>query len=387
MGSPMVVESVRPRVLVADDEPQLLRVYARTLTAHGYDVATAEDGPQGLSMLQSDRFDVVVSDVCMPGFGGVELLRTVHTHDPDVPVVLMTAAPTVEIATAAIDYGVQRFLTKPFTSDQLVSAVARAMDARLAATERRRATEGVARARSEHDRLSQAFDAALDSLFLVLQPIVHTGDQKVFGYEALMRTREKSLPHPGAVLDAAERLGRLPALGRGVRRAAAALMGALPADAKLFVNLHPLDLADDEILSPDAPLSAHARRVVLEITERAALDAVPDGPARLAALRALGYQIAVDDLGAGYAALSSVATLEPEVVKIDMGLIRGIEAAPVKQKIVKLIVTLCSELGVAAVAEGVETPAERDTLVALGIKYFQGYLFAKPGPPLPEVAW
>ena len=100
-------------------------------------------------------------------------------------------------------------------------------------------------------------------------------------------------------------------------------------------------------------------------------------------LRALGYRIAIDDLGAGYAGLTSFAQLEPEVVKVDMSLVRGIDRSPVKQKLVRSIIALCTELGIQLVAEGIETPAERDALIALGGDLCQGYLFAKPGRGFP----
>ena len=95
-------------------------------------------------------------------------------------------------------------------------------------------------------------------------------------------------------------------------------------------------------------------------------------------LRALGFKIAVDDLGAGYAGLASLAALEPEIVKIDMSLIRGVENHPTKRRVVGAITTLCRELGSQVVAEGVETDAERASVSAAGVDLIQGYLYGKP---------
>jgi len=108
---------------------------------------------------------------------------------------------------------------------------------------------------------------------------------------------------------------------------------------------------------------------------------------RMAALRARGYRIAVDDLGAGYAGLSSLASLQPEVVKLDMSLVRGVDQQPIKQRLVASLQTLGGPLGIRVVAEGVETQAERDTLIAIGCDLFQGYLFAKPARAFPTVNW
>ena len=134
------------------------------------------------------------------------------------------------------------------------------------------------------------------------------------------------------------------------------------------------------------PLSKLAPRVVLEITERTGID--PEaGPARVAMLRKLGYRIAVDDLGAGYAALGALATLEPEIVKLDMSLIRDLDRHATKRRVVTAIATLCRELGGRVIAEGVETEAERSACVDAGIDLIQGYLFAKPQRGFAKVSW
>ncbi|MCP5157694.1 MAG: EAL domain-containing protein, partial [Ectothiorhodospiraceae bacterium] len=136
-----------------------------------------------------------------------------------------------------------------------------------------------------------------------------------------------------------------------------------------------------------ALLSKQAHRVVFEITERASLDDVPDASSRVAALRKLGFRIAIDDLGAGYAGLASFAQLEPDVVKYDMSLIRDVHQSPTKQKVLESMTRLFAELDLLVISEGVETPEERDTLTALGCDLLQGYQFARPGPAFPPVAW
>ena len=117
---------------------------------------------------------------------------------------------------------------------------------------------------------------------------------------------------------------------------------------------------------------------MLEITERAGLDEVKDARARVESLKRMGYRIAVDDLGAGYAGLTSFAQLEPHIVKLDMSLVRNVHEAPTKRKLIQSIVALCRDLGIEPVGEGVETAAERDVLEQLGCTLLQGYLFGKP---------
>jgi EAL domain-containing protein (putative c-di-GMP-specific phosphodiesterase class I) len=139
--------------------------------------------------------------------------------------------------------------------------------------------------------LEASFARALGGLWVAFQPIVSWEEQSLYGYEALVRTTEPTLPHPGAIIDAAERLGKLKVLGNAIRTAAAKAFESAPADAVLFVNLHPHDLNDDSILHPDAALAKIAPRVVLEITERAAVADGQDVRDRVAALRKIGYRI------------------------------------------------------------------------------------------------
>jgi EAL domain-containing protein (putative c-di-GMP-specific phosphodiesterase class I) len=200
-----------------------------------------------------------------------------------------------------------------------------------------------------------------------------------------MRTDDPGLPHPGAMLDAAERLARLPDLGRAVRQRAVGPMDA--GRGMLFINLHPRDLDDEELWSPDAPLSRIAEQTVLEITERASLENVRSVRKRVEALRELGFRIAVDDLGAGYAGLTSFASLQPDFVKFDMSLVRGVDRDPVRQKLIRSMTDLCMEMDIEVVAEGIETPEERDVVVELGCHLLQGFRFGKPGRPFPDVAW
>jgi EAL domain-containing protein (putative c-di-GMP-specific phosphodiesterase class I) len=185
-------------------------------------------------------------------------------------------------------------------------------------------------------------------------------------------------PHPGAFLGAAERLRRLPDLGRAIRGAVAALLASPALTGSVFVNVHPMDLADDSLLDSGSPLAQFASRVVLEVTERASLDSVPDVRDRILALRRLGYRIAIDDLGAGYAGLNNFARLTPDVVKLDMSLIRGLDTEPIKRKLVGSMASLCREMGMLVVAEGVETEAEREAVTDAGCDLLQGFLIGRP---------
>jgi EAL domain-containing protein (putative c-di-GMP-specific phosphodiesterase class I) len=112
-------------------------------------------------------------------------------------------------------------------------------------------------------------------------------------------------------------------------------------------------------------------------TERAALDSSADIPGRIRRLRSLGFRVAIDDLGAGYAGLSYFALLTPDVVKLDITLVRNIHQEEIKRKLVGSLTSLCMELGMLVVAEGVETTEERDAVLERGCDLLQ----------FPEASW
>jgi len=384
-----VCGSAKGTVLLVDDEQPILNVYGRILREAGFAVVQLADGPSVPSMLATNEFDVVISDITLPGTSGIEILRAVRGHSPDLPVVLMTGGGSLESAVKAVEYGALRYLLKPVEPRVLTQTAEDAVRFREMARARRQAFELIGNiADQESDRvdLSVRFARALETLYMAFQPIVRWSTRDVFAYEALVRTNEASLRNPNDLFIAAEQLHRIHDVGRAVRRSVADSMKRTKRMGCVFVNLHPRDLDDAELLSPNAPLSQVADRVVLEVTERASLEGV-DVRARLAALRNLGFRIALDDLGAGYAGLSSFAQLQPEVVKLDMSLIRAIDQEPTKQRLVETMSGLCCQLGMLVIAEGVETPSERDTVVGLGCDLLQGYLFAKPAPGFPVVTW
>ena len=361
-----VEEPARGAVLLVDDEAAIARCYSRILRGAGFAVEVANDGRQAASLARDGGFDVIISDITMPEMNGLGLLRAVREHNLDVPVILMTGGPAIESAVQAMEYGALRYLIKPIEPHDLEEAVTRAVRLHQMAKIKREALE-LFRLEGKHlgDRagLEARFAHALRTLWVAYQPIVSWSSKEVFAHEALVRNEEVTLRSPPDLFAAAERLGRLQELGRTIRDRAAQTLDDFPTECLLFVNVHAMELDDDSLFAPDAPLSRHAGRV--------------------AQLRGLGYRIAVDDLGAGYAGLASFAHLEPEVVKVDMSLIRGVDRSPMKQKLLGSIVRLCQDLGIRMIAEGIETEAERDTLVRLGGDLCQGYLFARPSAPWP----
>jgi EAL domain-containing protein (putative c-di-GMP-specific phosphodiesterase class I) len=379
--------TTKGRILLVDDARDLLDILQALLEAAGFEVVACIDGEEAIRVFQENPTDAIFTDLTMPRLDGLELIRRIRQIDLDVPIVIVTAAPTMESAIQAVEYGAMRYLLKPVRQTLLIEAAQKAVRLRQMARLKREALAmmGVlGKGIGDRAGLAAAFENALEKLHMHYQPIVSWSQQRVVGWEALVRSGDEQMPHPGALFEAAERLARVLDLTRKIRTLAPTPFEGQ--STSLFVNLHVKDLEDDDLYREETALAKMASHVVLEITERNALDQIRDLRARIARLRELGFRIAVDDLGAGYAGLNTFSVLEPDVVKLDMGLVRDVHASPTKQRLVGSMTQLCRDLGMEIVAEGIECVEERDTLIELGCDLFQGFLFARPSEPFPEVA-
>jgi len=372
------------RVLVVDDDPDIRVFLIRVLQMAGHTAEGACDGQAALDLLNSKPYDIILSDIRMPALDGVALLKAIRQLDLDVPVILMTGTPAIETAIQAVEYGALKYLTKPLDPPDVIKTVNDASRLRQMAILKRQALEYLrisGKPIGDRAGLEVVFTSALTRLWTAYQPIVRWSNRSLFAYEALVRTHESRLPTAMDFLDAAERLGRLTDLGRAIRRHVATTLSTAPADFLVFVNLHARDLEDENLYSTQSEFAKFSGRIVLEITERASLAEIRDVPTCIQRLRNAGFRIALDDLGSGYAGLNNFALLQPDVVKLDMGLIRGIHVDTTKQRIVESMIKLCADLGMIVIAEGTEVLPEVETLVGAGCDLFQGFLFARPEPP------
>jgi EAL domain-containing protein (putative c-di-GMP-specific phosphodiesterase class I) len=385
-------DDVRDLVLLIDDDFSVRKMHAKVLSRAGFTIEAAAGGAQALSLLERGlRVGAIVTDLHMPGIDGLSFMRALRKIDLDVPVIVVTGYPSLDSAVRVIEYGGFRYLTKPAPAAELVGAVRSAVSMHKLALLKRRALELYESERwhfGDRASLESSFDEALDHLWMAFQPIVNHRKREIVGYEALVRSGHPQLSNPAQLLGAGERLGRIRELGQRIRRHVVDAVSAAPIETSIFMNLHAADLNDDSLYSTSSPLCGFAPRIVLEITERSSLDRVSDVNSRAEALRRLGYKIAIDDLGAGYAGLSSFAQLNPDIAKLDMSLVRDIDCSDQKQKIVRSMFQVCTEeLGVTVVCEGVETIAERNVLDELGCDTQQGYLFGRPSAGFCPPAW
>ena len=372
------------RVLVIDDELAVLRVVGLLLERNGFSVDTASSAPEALELLKTRRYQVVLSDIIMPELSGVEFLREMRRYDLDVPVILMTAGPTLDSALDAISYGAQQYLLKPVEPDALVQSVGRAAALGELARLKRSALTSSAKTGIEPlpfgDRatLEAALTRDFDRITIVFQPIVSVSSRTVLGYEALTRGAEDLFATHAQVQEAAERIGWRPAFARTVLRRIGESIADLPERALLFVNMHPMDAQDGLLVGSDAPLEPIARSVVLEVSERCPADQLLAVARAAERLRGAGYRLAIDDLGTGPSGLAASARLAPTFAKLDRSLFVGLDRDPACAQVVRAMVALCHELRTTVIAAGVETAGERDALAATGIDLMQGNFFSTP---------
>ncbi len=370
----------RGRVLVIEQDRSLLEQYADLLLGEGYQISAARS-PAIAARLLHDRgtlFDAVLSEATAPSDSAA--LRAAREVGPGIPVVVVTGKPSVETAVEALELGALHYLVRPFASAELLRCVEHAARLRRLdpANHERLACLGQAEAPGEErDQLEVRLTRALQSLYMTYQPIVRTRDGMVFGWEALLRTKEPTVGGPLSFLALAERLGRTRELGRSIRTSVAGVAGKTRG-AMFFVNLHHDDLLDEHLYDPGSPLSDRASEVVLEVTERRPIESVPDVRERVARLRKLGFRIAIDDFGAGYSGLTSLTLLGPDFVKLDRGLVAGLDRQQAKRRLVASLVGMCRDLGHWVVAEGVETAAEQSVLAEMGCDLMQGFFFRAP---------
>lgn len=233
------------------------------------------------------------------------------------------------------------------------------------------------------------FDLAITMAF---QPIVDVETRTVFAQEALVRGADGS--GAGAVLARVSDTNRygFDQLCRSTAIEQAAALDLTADGASLSINFLPnavyepracIRVTLDAAMRTGLPTTS----IIFEFTENEVIDT--DHLLNiLRSYRAMGFRTAIDDFGAGYAGLGLLSKFQPDIVKLDMGLVRGIDTDPVRRIIVRNTLATLTELGIQPVCEGIETVGEYQALRDLGVTLMQGYLFARPTVGrLAEVVW
>lgn len=251
------------------------------------------------------------------------------------------------------------------------------------------------RERERHERHDLAsLRRVLDGgrLRMVYQPVVDAVDCRVLGVEALARVSDGQFATPEVLFRKAREQDLLWRLERMCRVRALASLPPLRGGQLLFLNTEPDSLFDPELVDPRFAVRLDGAglapdRVVLEITEHAAVRDFVRIRAAIAAIRRLGFRVAMDDLGAGHSGLKAVAEIAPDFIKLDMALVREVHRHTLKRELIGTFRRFADSTGITLVAEGVESRDELDTLLELGVRCAQGYLFARPAETVVAPDW
>jgi len=218
------------------------------------------------------------------------------------------------------------------------------------------------------------------------QPILLLQDRTVLGFEALTRgPRGTGLEAPDALFGAATEHELLIELDRLCRARALLSSGRIPSNARIFINTLPATIRDPQFRGKplidflDRAQVAPAR-IVIEITEKLVIENYALFREAMVYFTDLGMSFAVDDVGAGYSGLESIARLKPAFLKIDTMLVRDVHSSLVNREMVKAILSMGQGIGATVIAEGIQTEEEASALLKMGVSYGQGFYLARPDP-------
>ncbi len=291
--------------------------------------------------------------------------------------ILISAPPSMLPAMDAVNRGeISEVLPRPFSVVTMLETVEGTLESRRRMLEVTRVQQAAARI-EELAMLDECLSQG--HVQLALQPVLCSTSRQLVAFEALLRSNHAVLSGPLSVLRAAEQHDRIDAVADVVFGRVARWLKHLPQTTSMFVNLHPDELSDPDRLAARLQLLApEAHRVVLEITERSRLQSIYGWEESLQLATEMGFSVAVDDLGSGYSSLSVLADLQPQYIKMDMTIVRGVDASSRKRRMVNMLCRFAEATGSRLIAEGVETPEEAAVLTEAGTHLLQGYLFGRP---------
>ena len=387
-------------VLVVDDDRTELALVERLLTRRGMrNVHCEPDARRALERLDAlDPALVLVEPglACPEGReDGLALLESLRRWAAGayLPVVVLTTDTSPAALESALARGATDFLTKPFNATEIVLRIRNLLQTRELYTTLQRhigdadesleRTVGVRPDRDDADvDTGERIESVLagGDLSTVFQPVVDLADTTVVGYEALSRFAPGT-PDTRTWFAQAEGVGLSADLEVAAAARAVASTAHLPPSGFVALNASPATLVGGHLA--DLPLDDLRRAgssVVVELTEHVPVSDYDALATAFAPLREAGARLALDDTGAGFAGLRHLLHLHPDIIKLDISLVTGIEADPARRALAAALLSFAGDIGAQVVAEGVETRAQADVLSALGVRWAQGWLYGRPAP-------
>jgi EAL domain-containing protein (putative c-di-GMP-specific phosphodiesterase class I)/DNA-binding NarL/FixJ family response regulator len=391
----------RIRVLIADDEQVVRESLASVI---GSDpsleiVGTAGDAQGAIDLAAWRLPDVALLDVRMPG-GGPRAAAEIARLSPSTRVLALSAAEDRESVLTMIRAGALSYVGKTASNEEILNAIHGTAEGGTQLSPR--AVNGVFEAiadTAEGDGSSNGNGSSLGSdpreqieriierqaVELAYQPLADLATLRVVAVEALPRFRTRPMRSPESWLAEAAKHGWLIDLELVALNAALGHVGMLPTDAFLAVSISPETALSGRFR--DLVRGADQTRIALELNEYSAdHDELPTGA--LDELRADGVRVAIHHAGSGPRSLRHIVRLAPDLIKVDMSMLREMSADPTSHEPVSSFIGFAFDIGAMVVADGVETEQEVETLRRLGIDHAQGNYLARPGPiPKGGGAW
>ena len=382
------------RICVVDRDESTLEVVRELLRSDGFDrVLATTRADELLSAVEQRDVDLAIIDL-EAGGDAVDVLREVRLRGDAasfLPILVLTAESSPRVRRHALASGAQDLVAKPFDGSEVLLRIRNLLTTRALHVEleghrrtleleleqhQRVATEERERREQQRERVLRAMEP--DAIRLVFQPVFGLDDGRLLGAECLTRFELEPRRPPNEWFADAEAVGMAAELELASVRAAVQQLDTLPPDAFLAVNLSAEVAASPGLVA--ALDGIDPARIVLELTEHARVTDYASLAENLAPLRACGARVAVDDAGAGYATFQHILRLQPDLIKLDLDLTRGIDADAVRRALATALLAFGREIGALMIAEGVERQEELDALVELGFSGAQGYLLGRPEP-------
>ena len=372
------------RVMVIDDHPANLLLVRRILGQAGFaHVRGYKDSRSALENWRSWDPDVILLDLHMPHLDGVAFLEALRRSIPDnefVPVLMLTADTSGLALKQSLAAGANDFATKPIDAVELLLRVRNLLAIRLCYRELKQHNATLAAALqvySSSDEKSAATRAgkiaAIEHVItsggprMVFQPVVDIETGCAIGVEALARFDGEPSRTPDVWFSEAAACGLAAELELAAIGAALRAIDHLPAGQFMAVNVSPTTLCSREF--GDSLGEWPADRLVLELTEHHVVDDYDLLNRSVTRLRGRGIRFAVDDTGAGFASLTHIVKLAPDIIKLDRQITRNVDNDPAKRALAAALVRFGADVGASITAEGIETSEElqvvRDTRSAI----------------------
>jgi len=370
---------MQAHILIVDDDPHLSRLMAGLLQAHEYRVTVVATGADALANVDH-RPDLVLLDLSLPDIEGLEICRKIREDKRlrHIPIIIVSGRDTVTEKIEGLYLGADDYITKPYENEELVARVE-------ALLRRSRFNDYVL---EEKDNLVREVKRIIEEseIKTFFQPIFDLKTRQALGFEVLSRPPTSGpINNPELLFRAALAYGMYFELEMVCWKKAFVQWKKSVQNGFLFLNCMPYLIEHEKFSGQVLPdYGIPGERVVLEMTERMAINDFALFHSKVHALKKIGLRIAIDDVGNGYASLDMIAETAPDYVKIDMFLVRDIQDSPLKQSIVESIVRFCHENGIATIAEGIEKQSELEVVRDLGVAAVQGFLLGTPSLDMPR---